>query len=395
MGGVLRGVLRLKHFFYIGMSFIAIAWTAIAQDLPREIPDDAFWQMVSDFSEPDGNFESDNFTSNEDGFQWVIPRLKETAAQGGVYIGVGPEQNFTYIAALRPQLAFIVDIRRQNMLQHLWYKAVFEASSDRADFLSRLFSRQRPSGLDSEATAEDLFAKYKSAQPDAQLHEQNLQAVTDRLVNQRKFSLSAQDLSSIRYIADAFFKYGPDVHYINPGSPNAKQPTYADLMTSKDASGQNRSYLASESNFLIVKDLQRRNLIVPVVGNFAGPKALRRIGEYLKGHGATVTAFYTSNVERYLFGQPMNRSIQVDSAEDWKQFYSNVGALPINDSSKFVRSVTPSLLRALGVERAPEDIAVTKSAGDFFPLLDSMAPFMKAYGDGRIQTYRSVLEPRK
>ena len=63
-----------------------------------------------------------------------------------MYLGVGPEQNFTYIVALRPKLAFIVDIRRGNMNEHLLYKAFIELSADRADFLSRLFARPRPAG---------------------------------------------------------------------------------------------------------------------------------------------------------------------------------------------------------------------------------------------------------
>jgi len=197
--------------------------------------------MVAEFSEADGNFESDNFTSNEDGYQWVIPRLQEIASRADVYIGVGPEQNFSYIAALRPKLSFIVDTRRQNMLQMLFYKAVFEMSSDRAGFVSRLFSRARPSGLDAESTAEDLFAAFRKAQPDAGFFQENQRTIIDRLRNLHKFDLSEDDVGRIRYVAESFFKNGPDLHYVNPGQPNAKQPTYSDLMTSRDASGQNRS----------------------------------------------------------------------------------------------------------------------------------------------------------
>src|SRR4051812_42547400 len=113
----------------------------VASDtLPRQLSDRAFWQMIVDFSERGGFFRSDNLVSNETTFQQVIPELKQRAA-GGVYIGVGPDQNFTYITALQPRIAFVVDIRRQNLLLHLMYKAIIEMSEDRADFLSRLFSR--------------------------------------------------------------------------------------------------------------------------------------------------------------------------------------------------------------------------------------------------------------
>ena len=75
-----------------------------------------------------------------------------------VYLGVGPEQNFTYIAALKPKMAFIVDVRRGNLQLHLMYKALFELSSDRADFIFRLFSRKRPEGLGPKSTADEIFA---------------------------------------------------------------------------------------------------------------------------------------------------------------------------------------------------------------------------------------------
>src|SRR5262245_31568493 len=110
--------------------------------LPARLSDKEFWKIITDFSEASGYFRSDNFLSNEAGYQEVIPVLKKNMRSGGVYLGVGPEQNFTYIVGLDPKLAFIVDIRRQNMLEHLLYKALMELSADRAEFVSRLFSRR-------------------------------------------------------------------------------------------------------------------------------------------------------------------------------------------------------------------------------------------------------------
>ena len=69
-------------------------------------------------------------------------------------------------------------------------------------------------------------------------------------------------------------------------------PTYADLMTLTDEGGQARGYLSSEASFAVVKDLESRNLVVPVVGNFCGPKAIRAVADYLKEHHALVSAFY-------------------------------------------------------------------------------------------------------
>ena len=105
-----------------------------AEQLPSQLSDEDFWRLIADFSEEGGYFRSDNFVSNETTFQYPIPELISTIKPGGIYLGVGPDQNFTYIVALQPKLAFILDIRRQNMLQHLMYKALLELSADRAEF---------------------------------------------------------------------------------------------------------------------------------------------------------------------------------------------------------------------------------------------------------------------
>src|SRR5262249_19096648 len=128
-----------------------------ADTLPNQLTDDAFWKLVETSSEPGGAFQSENFLSNETGFQSVIPALKQSTKPGGIYMGVGPEQNFTYIAAIRPKLAFVIDIRHQNMLEHMIYKAVFEMSANRAEFVARLFSRKRTAELSDKSSADEVF----------------------------------------------------------------------------------------------------------------------------------------------------------------------------------------------------------------------------------------------
>jgi hypothetical protein len=93
-----------------------------ADTLPKQIADEEFWKLSDSMSEANGEFQSENLLSNETGFQVAIPVLKQFVKPDGVYFGVGPEQNFTYIAALRPKMAFIIDIRRQNMVEHMMYK---------------------------------------------------------------------------------------------------------------------------------------------------------------------------------------------------------------------------------------------------------------------------------
>src|SRR5438552_3312246 len=117
---------------------LLVGWAeraGLRAELPARIDDGEFWRLVTEASEPNGFFRSDNLTSNELRFQQVIPDLVRRTRPGNVYLGVGPEQNFTYMAALKPTLAIIFDIRRGNLLLQLMYKAIFELATDRADFM--------------------------------------------------------------------------------------------------------------------------------------------------------------------------------------------------------------------------------------------------------------------
>jgi hypothetical protein len=298
--------------------------------LPAKLTDGELWALSSGFSEPGGTFHSDNFVSNEGRFQMVIPDLLRRAKPGGLYLGVGPEQNFTYIANLRPRMAFIVDIRRGNLLEHLLYKALFELSADRAEFLSRLFSRARPDGLSASSTPEQLFAAYDAVAPAPERYAANLSAVVAWLTKTpHRFPLSAEDRAGIDVIyKTAFFADGPELGYRLTGQGRTSMhPTYAELMTADDGTGRQRSYLATEDNFRVVKALETANLLVPVVGDFGGPKALRSVARYARDNGAVVSAFYLSNVEMYL---------RQDGKMD--AFCANVAALPLDASSTFIRS---------------------------------------------------------
>ena len=116
-----------------------------AGPLPAELSDAEFWQLSANASEEGGGFLSENFVSNELGYPYVMPELIQRTPPGGAYLGVGPEQNFTYVAATRPRIAFIIDIRRQNMIEHLLYKAVFELSANRRNLCHGCLPENRPS----------------------------------------------------------------------------------------------------------------------------------------------------------------------------------------------------------------------------------------------------------
>jgi hypothetical protein len=345
-----------------------------ADKLPVTLSDQEFWRMVEDFSEPGGTFRYENFISNERSIQYVIPELKANSKPGGVYLGVAPEQNFTYIAAMQPKIAFIIDIRRQNMLVHMLYKALFELSPNRADFVARLFSRKRPAGLNERSTAVELFAAYDRVSGDATFYDQNLRDVKAVLAK-HGYALTAADLATIEKVYDVFHRGGPNMNYgFASPAPNPQTPSYVVMMTSTDLAGRSWSYLATEDNFRYVKEMQRKNLIVPLVGDFAGPSVIRNVGRYVKERQATVSAFYVSNVERYLAGP------------QWQSFFSNVATLPLDASSVFIRFVDNDFTSLLQGWTPAKDVQT-----GLIPMLE----LINMHNAGRLPGYAELLRSQK
>jgi hypothetical protein len=262
----------------------------------------------------------------------VIPDLVKQVQPGGVYAGVGPEQNFTYIAAVRPKMAFITDVRRGNLHTHLMYKALFELAADRAEFISLLFTKPRPAGLTTASSAADIMNAYwdPAVKTSAEsVYKGNLRRVQDHLTKTRRLPLPQADLDGIEYVYYSFYWFGPSITYNSSsgGGGRGGATTYHDLMVATDGGGTPRSFMASEEHFRFVRDLHQRNLIVPVVGNLAGSRAIRAVGEYIRRHDSFVAAYYLSNVEQYLYQDGL-----------WAKFCQNMTALPLTDGSMFIRS---------------------------------------------------------
>jgi hypothetical protein len=291
---------------------------------PRALTDEQFWGLVESLSEPAGTFPlSDNLVSNEPSFAQSVRDLRPA---GGVYVGVGPEQNFSYIARLRPSMAFIIDIRRENRNLHLMYKALFELSTDRADFVSRLFSRSRTPDLGPDDSVQGLFLRFRGLPASAGLLAETTALVHDRLLSARRFPLTQSDLDWIGRALRAFHDQGPEIHFQGPRSADYVRPSYRQLMTARDTSGQNRSYLATEDGFSFLKDLHSRNMIVPLVGDFSGPSAIVRTGEYIREHRDALHAFYASNVRVYL------------SKQQIQAFCRNLASLPVSSGAWYIDS---------------------------------------------------------
>src|SRR5262249_20810642 len=152
--------------------------------------------------------------------------------------------------------------------------------------------------------------------------------------------LTDADLASIGGAPKAFSQHGPELQFWRWGTVKTDDPgpSYRQLMTKRDLGGQGRSFLASEASFRFVKSLQSRNLIVPVVGDFAGPAAIRRVGEYVRGRGGEIRAFYGSNVAVYL------------TTAQTRAFCATLATLPVASDAWFIDSdpVRPFAARLKG-----------------------------------------------
>jgi len=320
------------------LAMLVAAAPAVRQTAPgsalQTLGDREFWELTRMASEPGGGAGIENLVSNEVGYLRVFPELA-SHTRGGAYLGVGPEQNFTYIANLRPDVAFIVDIRRANRDLHLLYRALFELAQDRVEFVSLLFSLPRPGGLVASSTAAQIFAAFdrvKKSEPDFRA---NLARVTAWL-RARSWPLSDDEWRGIETGYEQFFQFGPRIasDSMHGGSPinmaellKLRPTGYSALMEATDARGESRSFLSTEERFQTVRALQRKNLVIPIVGDFAGPKALRAVGTWLRARGTTVSTFYLSNVEDYL-----------RLAGSWDAFCRNVASLPVDARSQFISS---------------------------------------------------------
>jgi hypothetical protein len=293
------------------------------------LSDSAFASLVTRISEPGGYFDSDNLISNESSYLHVLGAMRRLGVSGGGYVGVGPDQNFSYIAQVRPRIAFIIDIRRDNLLQHLWFKALFEMARNRAEYLALLTGRPVPADLASwnRRSIDEIVQYIERSAPDPDQFE-TTRAIVRSKVRGYGIPVTAAELETISRIQQAFFDAGLDLRFTSLGrSPRPYYPTLRTLLLEHDLTGKQGSYLASEDAFQFVKSLEGRNLVVPVVGNLAGDHALREIGRVLAERGEKVSALYVSNVEFYLMREGT-----------FDAFAATVRRLPYDARSVIIRS---------------------------------------------------------
>ena len=343
---------------------------AAGQERPAGKPRlDSFASLVSELSERPGYFDTDNLVSNERSYLHVAPDLVALRGRGrGVYLGVGPDQNFSYIAQLRPSLAILVDIRRDNLLLHLLFKALFAEARTRTAYLALLTGRSLPGQERGRPTLDEIIGAVDRAPPlrDAELGA--LRARVTQVIASFGVPLSESDRTAIDRFHRRFAAEGLSLRFNSFGrQPQYGYPTFRELLSEVDRQGIQRSYLATEEDFQFVKRMHDGDRIVPIVGDLSGPTALSAVARLLARSNEQVAAFYTSNVEFYLF-----------SAGSFDAFIANLRRLPRMPGALVVRSV----FGAGGARPLPgyNSVSLTQPIEG---LLDGVA-------GGRIRSYRDL-----
>jgi hypothetical protein len=340
-----------------------------------------FAAQIAALSEPGGYFDSDNLISNERSYLHVIGALRRLGVRGGAYIGVGPDQNFSYIAQVRPTIAFMFDVRRDNLIEHLLFKSVFAAARTRVEYLALLTGRPLPADVGAwrDLSIETIVAYLDSTRA-TPASEAAAREAALKGARRTRVPLTDADVATFTRFHGEFIANGLELRYTSRGRPSrAFYPTLRDLLLERDLEGERTNYLAREEDFQFVKSLQARDLVIPVTGNLGGEQALAAVSRLIGARGERVSVLYTSNAEDYLMR---------DGA--FAQFARTVAAMPRGPKSVIIRSY-------FGGFRGAHPFAVPGYPST--QLLQTIDAFVAAQSESAIPSYvdlvtRGAIDPR-
>ena len=273
------------------------------------------------------NFEY--LVSNEIDYARIGRFLNNRNSSRGVYIGVGPDQNFSYIAGIQPAISFIIDYRRENLLLHHLFRALFLISGSREEYLTMLFSRPFYGENSSDQITLGQLIEYIDRTPaDMKRMERNFSLILPRITASAK-GLTSEDIDIIRGMYQDFSQYDLNLRCRMPTvtSGGRPYPTFRDFLQSGDDPNAFGNFLASARSFEFVQRQQSHNLIVPITGDFAGRKTLLAIKSFCHARELEVTCIYISSVEYRLFNEGL-----------FHRYVANIRDLPLNENCLIVRA---------------------------------------------------------
>jgi len=341
----------------------------------RAAETESFAALVARLSEPAGDFGGDNLITNEQSYLRVMPGLARAEVRGGAYVGVGPEQNFAYIAQIKPEIAYIIDIRRDNLLLHLLLKALFVEAPTRVEFLAMLTGRAAPADHAKwhDAPIEKIIAHIDATPPRPEPEQQKIRERLEAAMRGFGIPLSAADLATLAKARQQFVVAGLSLVFQARNQPlRSYYPNLRTLLREDDGAGRQLSFLANEPAFQFVRSLQARNRIVPVVGDVSGPHAMRAIAADMQARGLRLSGYYISNVEDYLF-----------RGRQFTAYAENVRQFPHDSHSMVIRSIFPSG----GGRQLPQAVPGHYSTS----ILQPFEAMLADLATGKYRTYRDLV----
>ena len=327
------------------------------------------------------NYTIDCFVSSEVAYNDVLRRCMPVGdAPRGAWLGVGPDQNFTYIGALRPQFAVILDARLDNLLEHLLFKLLFAEARGPLDYLCMLLGRRRPVGdlADPAAASGKAVLARLSEQPLDEEHEKASRARVESVFAAR-WGANAEILRRVERIQMEFVRRQLRVTSVSESclANLDKIPDFGEVIGATTAEGFNLHYLTCPDHFAYVKDLHARDRIVPMVGNVTDPTAIARVRDLLGETGLRLSAVYLSNLEEFLLQRYVISNDRITERPNphgdltgsagaaYERLLQQLEALPCDDDAVLIRFYFPGEHRgrSLGV----------------FPWLDGHVTFLRDF----------------
>ncbi|MCY1068518.1 hypothetical protein OV090_27495 [Nannocystis sp. RBIL2] len=200
------------------------------------------------------------------------------AGKGGVYVGVGSDQNYTLAAAAGSELIFLLDIDQSVVDLHRCYEALIEASPDP----KILFDRWK---AEAEGDSAKILETAYAGLPDA-----------DRKRIVRLY----------RAARETVYVHLDRVYRRRQG----EQPT---------------AWMSNPEMYQYIRGMFLADRVRMMAGDLTGPNSLQSVGAAAKAMGLPVRIVYFSNAEEYF---------------DYnKQFVANVEALAGDEQSLVLRTI--------------------------------------------------------
>lgn len=252
---------------------------------------------------PPSNYTLDCFVTNESAYNEVLARCRPAGGTTGAYLGVGPDQNFTYIGAYRPRLAIVVDARMDNLIEHLMFKVIFERAEDPLQYLALLFGRSgsRSAGRPvPDGSPEALVEEFERLPSSNRTYGANRAWLRAELG--RRWPLTDEHHRRVDHLYAEFHRRQLDITNVDAATrANLNEiPCLRDIILARNSRGVNLHFLTDRERYRYVRRLQRADRVIPMLGNLTSTPSIDRVDAILRQAGERLATLYLSNVEEHV-----------------------------------------------------------------------------------------------